>query len=238
MTAASRRRSGCGPLAFLLIGALLAVLLVGGDRFAHGYAERQVAARLRTDLGMATEPQLDINGVPFLTQVVNNRFGSVDMHGSGLHLYDGRESLSVDRLDVHLTDVVTANRYQRITASGLEGTAVLGWREVSRLAKIDLSYAGGDRVAADLSPSVFGQTITFKVSGRPVIDPTTQALSLVDTRAELAGQKVPDSIVDLAMDMLKPTPIQLPLGLRATGVATTAEGLSVGLTGRDVRLAG
>ncbi|GAB3702828.1 LmeA family phospholipid-binding protein [Mariniluteicoccus flavus] len=239
MSARNRRRGGCGPLAFLLVGALLAALLFGADRAADAYAEKEVAARLRTQLAMASDPKVAIEGFPFLTQVAANRFGEVNVAGDGVVLADGGQSLALRRVRLRLTDVVTAQQFQKVTATGLDGTVQLAWDETARLVKLPIRHGGGDRVLLDASQRVYGQTIRITVSGVPSIDPARQTFTFAQPRAELAGQKVPDSIVRLVMnDVVRPTPLNLPLGLRATGATASADGLDLQLTGKDVKLVG
>ncbi|MFF8289668.1 DUF2993 domain-containing protein [Streptomyces sp. NPDC016309] len=59
-----------------VVGALL---FATGDRVAVAYAEEKAEDRIQRSLGLATRPQVEIGGFPFLTQVVDKRIGSVDV---------------------------------------------------------------------------------------------------------------------------------------------------------------
>lgn len=231
------RRRRTGLVAFLVLGALLAVALAVGDGLARTYAQQQVAQRLRTQLGMTSEPSVAIRGVPFLTQVAANRFQQVDVAGDQVVIADGGSTTTLKRVRFTLTDVVTADSFRNVTAGGLDGVAGLGYDDISRQIKMPLRHGGGDRVALDASQRVYGQTIHIMITGVPHIDPAAQTFTLTEPKAELAGQAVPDAIVRLVMqDVARPARITLPMGLRATGITATADGLDVGVTGRDVPL--
>ncbi|MCK8678787.1 LmeA family phospholipid-binding protein [Streptomyces lichenis] len=53
-----------------LVGA---VLLVAGDRLAVAYAEQKTEESIQQSLHLAARPQVDIDGFPFLTQVLDKR---------------------------------------------------------------------------------------------------------------------------------------------------------------------
>lgn len=232
----ARRRTGCG-LVLLVVLALVAVGLVVGDRYARAYAERQVAASVRTQLGMTTDPTVSIAGVPFLTQVAANRFGQVDVAGDDVKLADGGQVLALSRVRVRLGDVVTSNGYRTMTATRLDGTALLSWAELSRMVKMPITDAGGGRVRIDASQKVYGQTIRIGVTGVPHVDAAAQTFTLGDPKAQLAGVKVPDSIVQIVLeDVVKPAPLGLPMGLRVTGATPGPDGLEVTITGENVPL--
>lgn len=233
----TRRRRGTGCIVFLVIAALVVVGLAVADRYAAAYAERQVADALRSQLGMATAPKVSIEGVPFLTQVAANRFTEVNLDGDDAHVTDGGQTITLRRVRLRLGDVLTANRYRTVTASRLEGTALVSWSEVSHMVNLPIGDAGAGRVRIDASQKVYGQTIRVGVTGVPHIDPAAQTFTLSDPQVQLAGMAVPDSIVKTVMqDVVKPAPVDLPLGLRATTATPSPDGLDIAVTGQDVPL--
>ena len=61
----------------LVVLALIGGGLYLGDRYAEQRAEREIAAELQSQLGTPTPPAVDIQGRPFLTQVVARSVGTV-----------------------------------------------------------------------------------------------------------------------------------------------------------------
>src|SRR6186997_1898042 len=64
----------------LIIVMVLAVLCVGsylGDRYAHRRAEDRVATALQPQLGTSERPEVDIEGFPFVTQIITGSVGKI-----------------------------------------------------------------------------------------------------------------------------------------------------------------
>ncbi|GHE57570.1 hypothetical protein GCM10018785_28430 [Streptomyces longispororuber] len=74
-----RNRFAGLPLAAKLLVALAvgAAFLVLADRWALLYAEHEAADRLKGQLGLSAAPEVDIEGFPFLTQVLDQRLDEV-----------------------------------------------------------------------------------------------------------------------------------------------------------------
>lgn len=115
----------------LIIAVLvLAGVLVTADYAAAAAAESVVSRQLRERLGLADDPNVRINGFPFLTQAVAGRYGSIE--------------LTADRLKVgDLENVQVRAELRDVTAplSGLLGGETPGLRVATA--------EGGARVGAD-----------------------------------------------------------------------------------------
>ena len=74
--------------AFLVFLVLLVVVLVGADLGAKYYAEGQVATALREEQGLAVDPDVSIQGFPFLTQLAQGRYTQVDVAAAGVDAPD------------------------------------------------------------------------------------------------------------------------------------------------------
>ncbi|GAA4543167.1 DUF2993 domain-containing protein [Pseudonocardia xishanensis] len=102
----------------LIVAVLvLAGVLVVADYAAAAAAESVVSRQLRERLGLADDPNVRINGFPFLTQAVAGEYGSIE--------------LTADRLQVgDLRNVQLRARLQDVAAplSGLLGSGTPGLR--------------------------------------------------------------------------------------------------------------
>ena len=92
----------------LLLAGLLAAGLYGVDRWAQNGVERQVAKNLHSALATPSEPQVTIDGFPFLTQVAtrNIRQGHVVADDVGA---TGENALNLAHVDLLLSEVMTVS---------------------------------------------------------------------------------------------------------------------------------
>lgn len=235
----SRRRGGCIPIALLVVVVLVLGGLVVADRLVHARAEAEVSQIVQDRLELTSSPEVTIHGFPFLTQVAANRFGRVDLSGTGITAGTAERPLQVDRMDLTLRDVVTADRFRQITATELEGTAYVTWAEVSRQLNADVRPEEGGRVRVDLTVDLFGQQASFVLSVRPELDVPAQEVRLVEPRVLIASYQVPNAVVErIAAEYVPPVPIGLPLSVQASSLTVSPNHLELGLVGTDVPVAG
>lgn len=225
---------------FWILGLVL-VLLLGGlayaDRWAVGRAEQEVAGQLRTELGLAADPTVAIDGFPFLTQVAMNRFSHVEVQGSGLPAGTPERPLTIDRLELDLRGVRTADRFRHITATSLSGSAGVTWAEVTAQVGQPVTPEDGGRVRVDITANLYGQRVPFVVSARPVLDAAAQQVRLSEPRIVVAAYRIPDEVVErIARETVPPIELSLPLGLTASDLRVGQTHLELGLTGTDVLL--
>ena len=142
-------------------------------------------------------------------------------------------------MNLTLRDVVTEDRFRRITASELTGTAYVTWAEISRQANAVVTPQDGGRVKVDLTAGLYGQQADFVLSARPVLDVSTQEVRLAEPRALIARYQVPNAVVErVAAQYVPPIPIELPLSLRASSLTVTPDYLELGLSGHNVPVTG
>jgi hypothetical protein len=86
---------------FLLVLAILAVLVVGGDVVIGSIAEARLAERAQNRLGLAERPEVDLKGFPFLLHALRRRFPEVSVEARDVRV----QGLSIDRFVLRLRDV-------------------------------------------------------------------------------------------------------------------------------------
>jgi hypothetical protein len=236
----ARRRGSSAATGFvvvLVVAALVALGLFFGDRYAADRVERETAARLQSKLGTATAPSVDIQGWPFLTQVVGRHVRSVhvvaDDVGTG-----GSSSVPVAHTDLVLTDITSDDWFQTMTARHAEGTARLDYAALGAIAGAPLTYAGNGRVQVQASQALAGLPFKATVSGTPQLDAGAQSITLGNPQVSVAGLDLPGSSADAVVQALvKPIPVTgLPFGLRLTSLTPADDGLHVGLRGDGLEL--
>lgn len=222
---------------FVLVVVVLVALVAVGDRVALTQVEQQVAQRLQSQLALAEQPTVVVGGVPFLTQVVTNRFTDVELSGRGVPAGTPERPLEVDRLDVELSGVRTADWFSRISAEQLGGSAKVTWEEISEQVGAVVTPQDAGRVRVDITADLYGQQVPFIISARPVLDVASQEVHLSEPQVVVATYRVPDEVVErVAAESIPPVDLSLPLGLSANDLQVTDSHLDLGLHGTHVQL--
>lgn len=223
----------------LLIFAALAVV----DRVGASYAERvigdRVAQQLTEQQATAEKPEVTIEGVPFLTQVLAGKYQEIKIvlrNFSGT-AGDGKE-IKMPLLDVRARDVKAPLDTIRsgngdIVAGTVTGAGTIGYANLADLIGqkgLKLSERNGKLVGA--APiEALGQTFNATATANLTVkDNGVVSVTFADVTADgLPDIPLVRTLVDnytkrLAFD-IKPPP--LPLGLKVQKVEPTAEGLIV-----------
>lgn len=219
--------------ALLVVLVVLALAGVGADRVAHRVATDEAEQQLVAE-GFS-DPQVDVGGFPFLTQLLSRDFDSVDV-----------ESASVERDGLRAEDLTaTASRVSApsggpVTVGSLSGEATVTYAEVRRrvgLPGLELEQAGDRRVRLTRDVTVLGRTLSVTAVGR--VRAEGRHLRVEATGYELAdGGTVGGDLEALLADELSVTyPLRdLPDGLSVERITAGPDGFVVVVTGEDVDL--
>lgn len=219
--------------------ALVAGLVAGawyGDGRVRAWAEAEVARSVESRLQLTRTPTVMIAGTTFIPQLATRDIDRIEVLAQDVVILAEGYTIRVDELDLVLEDVTTSD-YRTFVAGRLSGTARIIWSSAQEVVRIPLRDDGDGRIQADYHQSVMGQSIHLIVSAIPTVDEGAQTLQLADARATVAGYEIPDDVVQGTVDdLVKPLPISLPLGLRASGVRATQAGLELDIAGSEVQL--
>ncbi|MDK3255646.1 LmeA family phospholipid-binding protein [Blastococcus capsensis] len=219
--------------------AVLVVLLVALgvllDRVAASVAEGQVAAQIAAQAGLAGEPAVDIRNFPFLTQALGGRYDEVriSLTGAQLGRPEGTHADVVLR-GVHLPlAAVLAGDVREVPVDRIEGVATLSYDLLAQEIGGDTTLEPeGDRLRITRTVDLPGGALPLTAVGTVVLD--GQALVIDVERATGAGVDLPGFLVGRASDLLDLRyPVQLPFGLRLTGVAAAGDGVEVRVEADD-----
>jgi hypothetical protein len=237
LSAVSRRRSPWRGL--LILGVVLAVLLVAADRVGLLVAERQIAERVQSSEALERRPSVDIEGFPFLTQVLDNRYPTVRLTAQGFPVGSREQRVRLADLDARLHEVRAVDRYTGATARTAEGTALLSYQELSRAVGVTLGYAGGGRVQASSSVEVLGRTVTGTASAQVgVAGGDELTFSGIRVGVPQADISVPEQVTDQLSSVFKNklSLRGLPFHLKIQQLVATEEGVRIAATARDLTL--
>ena len=222
------RRIGCLAAVLVLLGVVLGVLVVV-DRVGVGIAEDRVAEQLADRGQLAGTPDVEITGFPFLTQAVSGRYSDVRIHLTAEELGQPagtRADVSLQGVHVPLSDALSGS-VREVPVDHLDGTATVSYALLAQQLGGDTALARqGDGLRVTRTVEVLGRTVPLTAVGTVSLDGQDLVVDVED--AEAAGVDVPDVLVDRASDLLDLRyPVELPFGLRLTGLRPADDGVDV-----------
>ena len=238
----SKGRSYRGPIIAVVVVVVLIAGLIIGDRVADHLAEQRVATSLQTQLNTPDQPDVQIQGFPFLTQLASRSYGEVDIHATDVPA--AANGLALDTLDVVLHNVKGDSGYKNLQIARVDGTAHFGYGSLSQAIGQTVAYggkdsSGRDQVKLTVQGAVFGQTVSANVVGPIELDVANQGLSVADPAVKVAGVTIPQNTASQLLAKLVPpiTVKDLPLGVKLQSIAVAAGGVTAQVSGQNVTVA-
>lgn len=221
----------------LVLLLVLGVLAAVADRAGAELAGRAVASELQDGAGLAAPPDVDVRGVPFLTQALQGRYEQVDVRATDVPAGD----LTVEELTATLTGVraplsqVLDRSLTQVPIERVEARALLSYDALARRSgdrRLTLAPAG-DRVRVTGSARVLGRTLTATAVSTvelrgDVLVITAQDYEVGDAAADRALTRALRDRFDLEVPVR-----DLPYGLRLTSLSVEPEGVRLLASARD-----
>ncbi|WP_330305556.1 MULTISPECIES: DUF2993 domain-containing protein [unclassified Streptomyces] len=240
----------------LILVVVLGGLFVIADRVAVGFAEDKAADKIKTTEGLASTPDVSIEGFPFLTQVVGGelddvKIGIKDYEASTGGTNAAAGTIRIDDLNAEMHGVDFNSDYSSATANSATGTASITYAELLKAAKaeptqvasgvtaqvIGLSDGGNGKIKVTVEATVLGTKLpqpvsvlsSVSVSGDTV---KVHADSLPKLGVELAEGRI-RAITDFSQKI-----DELPGGIKLDKVEAAKTGVDISVKGSDVKLVG
>ncbi|GAB2595369.1 hypothetical protein Aab01nite_26100 [Paractinoplanes abujensis] len=235
-----KRRGRRLLITFIVFLIIVVGLLVALDRFAAGYAERTIGDRVSEQVAdqnaTSEKPDVTIEGVPFLTQVLDGNYQEIRIQLANLTGPAGNNrTVKVAGLDVRARDVNAPLDTIRsgtgdIVAQTVTGTGTIDYPQLAELIGqpgLKLSEKDG-KLVGSAPLQALGQT--FNVSGTATVaveNGVVQVRFSDVTAAELPNVPIVRNLVNayvqrLSVDLRVP---ELPLKLAVQKVEARPEGL-------------
>lgn len=176
-------------------------LLVAADFGVAAAAEYQVAKKMRAQFGLTDDPEVRINGFPFLTQAISGDYRDVEIKASGVPVRDELRDLEI-QADLHhvriaLSDLLAGNT-RGAKVDEVDGSVTIKASDIARLANrvtpiTDLSIEPDTRkLAAAVAPTsaplkLSGNT---EIAGRKIKLTAYGVVSLVGGQVQLSANDV------------------------------------------------
>lgn len=209
---------------------VLALLLLGLDRGGDYLAEQAAAKELQRSTSLRTQPDVAIDGFPFLTQFLSRRYQHVELTAADVRL---SRQVSVSRVHLDFRGVTSSRDFRRFHARTATATATIGYGALSRTIGVRVRYAGGHKVRASKAFSVLGQTIHPAIT----VEPRALKGAVAFANASISNPAdVPPFVSQQLRDLFGAavTLDQIPFDVRVTSVSAHADGLRLSLAGKDI----
>ena len=248
-----RRRWGRRLLiTFIVLLVLLGIIAVVVDRFGKSYAERvigdRVAEQVANQQATSEKPDVTVEGVPFVTQVLKGEYQEIKIELRNLTGDAGNgRTVRLPLLDVRAKDVrapldTLRTRQGDIIATTVTGAATVDYATVAELTEQDgvkLSERD-DKLAVAAPLSVLNQTVNVSgVANLQVIEGNVIRIGFDEVTAEglpdipLVRNLLNNYAKQISIDVRVPA---LPLDLVVQSVQPTADGLVVTAGATEVPL--
>lgn len=209
---------------------VLALLLLGVDRGGDYLAEQAAAKELQRSTSLRTQPDVAIDGFPFLTQFLSRRYQHVELTAADVRL---SRQVTVARVHLDFRGVTSSRDFQRFHARRTTANATIGYRALSKVIGVKVRYAGGNKVRASKTFSVLGQDIHPAVTVEPQV--LKGAVSFVNASISNPGD-VPPFVSQQLRNLFGGNVAldQIPFDVRVTSVSAHADGLRLSLAGKNI----
>jgi len=240
----------------LVVAVILGGLFVIADRVAVGFAEDEAADRIRTTEGLASTPDVSIEGFPFLTQALGGKLDDVkigikDYEASTSGANDTAGTIRLDDLNAEMHGVIFSGSYSTATANTATGTATISYAELLKAAGsettdvtagvtaqvVGLSDGGNGKIKVSVEATVFGTKLPQPVT-------VLSSVSVEGDTVKVHADSLPNLGVDLAEDTARSVTNfeqkidDLPGGIQLDKVEAAKGGVDISVKGSDVRLVG
>ncbi|WP_055716289.1 DUF2993 domain-containing protein [Streptomyces torulosus] len=235
----------------VIVAVILGGLFVVADRVAVGFAEDEVAKKLKSSEGLTATPDVSINGFPFLTQVAGGELDDVEVGISDYEATTGNsdDSIRIADLTAHMRGVKFSGDYSSATAASATGTATISYDELLKAAKSEptrilpgvtaqvtgLSDGGNGKIKVNIRVSALGSSTTYPVLSTVTVD---------DDIVKVHADNLPNLVVQAAEGQVRSiTDFQqkidgLPGGIKLDKVEAASDGVEISVKGSNVQLAG
>jgi hypothetical protein len=209
---------------------VLVLLVVAAEVVAPRVVESSVAAQVQEAAALASPPDVEVRGRPFLTQALRGSYDDVVVRAAdvpaGQIAFDGVVT-QLQGVEVPLGDAVSRSVTQ-VPVRRLSTRAVLGYDDLTAVVRdrgLRVSPADGGLVRVTGSLEVLGRTLEASAISRPTLSGGT--LVVTPERFEV-GNAVADSLISAALGNRLDVQVELaglPFGLQLTSLAAGPDGV-------------
>jgi hypothetical protein len=236
---------------FIVLLLIVVAALAVADRVAASYAERMISDRVAQQVehqkATSEQPDVTIEGIPFLTQVVRGEYHEIKIELANFSgpVGNGR-TIKMKLLDVRANDVrapldTIRSGNGTVTAGSVIGTGLIDYAQIAQLAGqpgVQLGEQNG-KLVGSAPVQVLGQTFTISATADLKVQGDEVQVRFSDVKAAglpdnaLVRGLVNTYVQKLAFNLRVPP---LPLNLKVKSVQPQADGLKITAAATNVAL--
>jgi len=223
----------------LMIAVLVLLgLAVAADRVLVVLTEDLLADTIQEEGQLPGEPDISIEGFPFLTQAINGRYDSVrvgvDVEALGLPP-GATADIQLVGAQVPLSSVFSGS-ISSVPVEKVLGTVTFPFDYIGEQLGGATVTRDGSGLRVETTVSLLGQD--FQVAATAELALVGREVALTASNVEGFGADLPDEVTAVVLDLLDlslPVP-ELPFGLVFTGIQVVGDGMQVVAEGSDIVL--
>jgi len=208
----------------IIIPLVIVGLLIGVDRAAAAFAANEIATKIKS-YGFPVKPGVNVEGFPFLTQVISRHFDGVVVSAPNFPAGPVTASVELQATGISVNSGYNSGTVARVTGTGLiRFSSLASIAGVSGAPGLSVSRAGPNTVKLSLNL----QVVTASAIAR-VKKVSRDELSI----RIISSNGVPASLLGSIRHLTVPIP-KLPAGLAIQTVSVTGQGVLIRITGTNV----
>ena len=220
---------------FLVVLGILVALLVGVEFGIRALVGSQLQQALtNTDLELE-QPSVELGGGSVLVALAQGRFVDLSGAADSAEVPFEQHRVPVRTVTYHASEIRLKSLSEAVVGR-LDLAGTLTWSGLSDLAGLPVGYGGEGRVLVTYTVDVLGlHALDVGISGIPQLDVAGQRVELTQSRIDVAGVEISESVSQQIIDrVVKPISLAAGDGVRVTGVSVAEGGLVAQLTATDV----
>lgn len=153
-----RRRRRRRPLVWLTVVVVLILAILGiGDQVAKAYAQNRVAQQIQTSAQLSAKPSVNIEGWPFLTQVLAHNLKAIDFSANNITTAGGKLPVSVT---AKATGVHPSSSFNSATIDHINGQVTITYQALDSYLGTAIGIPGLDAIKFSPDPADGPNAIT------------------------------------------------------------------------------
>lgn len=186
-------------------------------------------------IGRADDLGVEDAGGSVLVALAQGRFVDLSGAADSAEVPFEQHRVPVRTVTYHASEIRLKSLSEAVVGR-LDLAGTLTWSGLSDLAGLPVGYGGEGRVLVTYTVDVLGlHALDVGISGIPQLDVAGQRVELTQSRIDVAGVEISESVSQQIIDrVVKPISLAAGDGVRVTGVSVAEGGLVAQLTATDV----
>jgi hypothetical protein len=219
--------------ALLIVVMVLVALLLAVDRGAEYLAGEAAEDRLAARPEVVGEPDVNVGGFPFLTQLLARQFNDVDVSVPALTA----QGLPLTDVDLELRGVTPASGFTSVNVEEVDGTAVLTYTDLQAASPVPgITYSDGGNGTVAFAGKVGALGRQLDITGTAALEAGGNTVTVVPQAIDTGNENLDAAAQRLLAGNLVFEVGGLPANIGLTGAQGGPDGIVVTASGSNLTL--